>query len=367
MTAAVIEGARLHAVPVTARTTWLYAEVTGPGVTGWGELSDIPAAAAEPLLRELAGVVRGLEVADAERKLEEAVRPWTAGGDRFHRWTVLGGLATAVADAAARAAGEPLAEHLGAFRGRVGSAPARHRIPLYANINRAMANRTPEAAAQVARRAVAAGFGTVKCAPFDGLPDRHRLKEGLEIARAVRDAIGPERQLLLDAHHLVSVEEVVAHADEFVALCLGWLEDAAPLGDVRALRRLADATGTPLAGGEFAATAEEVRPALASGALAVLMPDVKHAGGPRRVLRLAALAADHGVALSPHNPSGPVATAASAHLAALLPDGPPLETMFGEVTWRGASVSPYEPLDPGTYALNDRPGLGLTPKVPHVR
>ncbi|MFF3976141.1 enolase C-terminal domain-like protein [Streptomyces sp. NPDC001828] len=322
---------------VTERTTWLLVRQGH----GWGEVSDIPEA-------------------EAARLLGMAARG-DALPDTFAGRTVAGGLRTAAADAAARDAGLPLADWLAE---RTGRPVLRRTIPLYANINRALSDRTPQAAAETARTAVAAGHTAVKVAPFDGLAGPGQIARGLEIARAVRDVLGPERTLLLDAHHLLTVDELLVHAQEFTDLRLGWLEDTARLDDVTGLRRVRAAIDAPLAGGEFAAAPAEVLPALRSGALDVLMPDVKHAGGPLRVLRLAALAADHGVSVSPHNPSGPVATAASAHVSALLPPGgPPLETMFGEVSWRGTTVTPPEPLTGATYALLPDPGIGITPRT----
>ncbi|MEU0743317.1 enolase C-terminal domain-like protein [Streptomyces sp. NPDC006134] len=419
-----ITAVRLHTVPVTPRTTWLLAEARGAdGTTGWGELSDLPCGDPAALLAELAAQVTGVPWAEAVVWLDTYGQHWASAPPtrqaRLARRTALGGLATAVADAAARRAGltlgdwtlradtavpaaasspdsaaspastrtpaptaiptpaptatqtptpapaaplplsapavEPVVEPASASAGEPRS------VPLYANINRAMAARTPEAAAQVAARAVAAGFRAVKCAPFDGLPARDRLAAGLDIARAVRDTVGDGTDLLLDAHHLVTVADVLARAEDFTALRLGWLEDAARLDDVTGLRRLRDALGIPLAGGEFAGTAREVLPALRSGALDVLMPDVKHAGGPLPALRLARLARDHGAGVSFHNPSGPVATAATAHLTALTGSGLPLEVMFGEADWRPGWSSPPEPLAAGRYTLPPGPGSGLVP------
>ncbi|WP_345259972.1 enolase C-terminal domain-like protein [Streptomyces hundungensis] len=281
--------------------------------------------------------------------------------DTFAGRTVAGGLRTAEADAAAREAGLPLADWLAE---RTGRPVLRRTIPLYANINRALRTRTPRAAADTARQAIAAGSATVKVAPFDGLTGADRITRGLDIARAVREAIGPESILLLDAHHLLTVNQIMLHAAAFNDLRLGWLEDAVHLDDIEGLRRVRAEIEAPLAGGEFAATPDQVLPALRSGALDILMPDVKHAGGPLRVLLLAALAAEHGVAVSPHNPSGPVATAASAHVSALLPPGgPPLEFMFGEVPWRGTTVTPPEPMTGATYELRPEPGIGITPRT----
>ncbi|MFI7006614.1 enolase C-terminal domain-like protein [Streptomyces sp. NPDC050145] len=329
--------ASLHPVSVTPRTTWLLVKRG----EGWGELSDIPQ--------------------------DEAARLLTSTDrlpDTFAGRTVAGGLATAAADAMARAADLPLADWLAA---RTGKEVTRRTVPLYANINRAVRARTPTSAAETAARAVAAGYDTVKIAPWDGLTGPDRVAEGLRLARATREAIGDERHLLLDCHHLLTVDELLDHAEELAELRLGWLEDTAMLDDPDGLRAVREATRTPLAGGEFAASESEVLPALRSGALDVLMPDVKHAAGPLQVLRLADLAARYGIAVSLHNPSGPVATAASAHLSALLPStSPPLETMFGEVEWRAATVSPPEPLTAATYSLGPRSGIGVTPTA-HAR
>ncbi|WP_372404174.1 enolase C-terminal domain-like protein [Streptomyces luteireticuli] len=356
-------GPRLHTVPVTPRTTWLFVFVHPVGgAPGWGECSDIPASEARRLLAGLAPLVAGLGPQEATDVLDRAGDAWSGHGryptGRLHRRTVLGGLATALADSAARTAGAPL----GAWLARRAGAPRprRTRVPLYANINRALTARTPQAAAELAARAVAEGHRTVKCAPFDGLDTPHRLERGLEIAHAVRDAIGPGRTLLLDAHHLLKPRHFLARAEEFTRLRPGWLEDAAPLSAPGDLLRIRDALGIPLAGGEFAGTAREILPALRAGALDVLLPDVKHAGGPLGLLRLAGLATDHGARVSLHNLGGPVATAASAHLTAHLSDGLPLEAMYGETPVHRTSIPP-EPLTGAGYTLGDAPGLGLTP------
>ncbi|MBC9714837.1 hypothetical protein H9Y04_19995 [Streptomyces sp. TRM66268-LWL] len=228
-------------VPVTTRTTWLLVQQG----RGWGELSDIPEAEAARLLAAHGCAREGLP-------------------DTFEGRTVAGGLATAEADAAARAAGLPLADWLAA---RIGRPVQRRVIPLYANINRALTARTPQAAAALAREAVAAGHTTVKIAPFDGLTGPGRIERGLELAHAVREAIGSEAELLLDAHHLLSVAEVIAHARVFTELRLGRLEDSARLDDVPGLHRVRDAIDAPLAGGEVrwrAATASPPEPLTAA-------------------------------------------------------------------------------------------------------
>jgi len=347
----VIDRIELRRVYATRRTTWLMVGVWADGLCGLGELSDVDP---ESAVAVLAAMIRGHTPDGAARWLATTGALWadasTLPEGALRRHTVLGGLATAVDDLRARQAGVSLAGLLG---GEV------RPIPLYANINRALRERTPAVAAALARQAVRDGFGAVKCAPFDRLPAGGRAERGLEIAVAMREAIGPRVGLMIDVHHELSVAELVGIADGLAALDLTWLEDAAPVHDVRALRAVRAAVGAPLAGGEFVAHLGEVLPALRAGVLDVLMPDVKHATGPAAVLRLARLAHDYGAQVSLHNPSGPVATAASGHITAVLPAGPPLELMVGEVGWRGRLVSPRERVEHGELTLPSGPGLGL--------
>jgi galactonate dehydratase len=89
------------------------------------------------------------------------------------------------------------------------------------------------------------------------------------------------------------------------------------------------------------------------------MPDVKHCGGLLELTRIAAAAAQDGVDVAPHNPSGPVSTAASAHVCAVLDNFRLLELQWGEVAWRGDVVVPPEHFDRGTLQVATRRGLGI--------
>jgi len=89
------------------------------------------------------------------------------------------------------------------------------------------------------------------------------------------------------------------------------------------------------------------------------MPDVKHCGGLLELTRIAAAAASQGVKVAPHNPSGPVSTAASAHVAAGASNVNFLELQYGEVPWRSEVLTPPERFVNGTIAVSDRPGLGF--------
>ena len=97
----------------------------------------------------------------------------------------------------------------------------------------------------------------------------------------------------------------------------------------------------------------------ANRAVDVIMPDVKHCGGLLELMRIAAMAEADGVAVAPHNPSGPVATAASVQVCAVLKNFRLLEFQWGEVDWRREVIEPYETFERGTIRVPDRPGFGI--------
>ena len=91
----------------------------------------------------------------------------------------------------------------------------------------------------------------------------------------------------------------------------------------------------------------------------VIMPDVKHCGGLLELTHIAAAAEQDGVDVAPHNPSGPVSTAASARVCAVLKNFKLLELQWGEVDWRGDVIQPPERFDRGSLHVGMRPGLGI--------
>jgi galactonate dehydratase len=89
------------------------------------------------------------------------------------------------------------------------------------------------------------------------------------------------------------------------------------------------------------------------------MPDVKHCGGLLELVKIAAMAEADGIAVSPHNPSGPVSTAASVQVSAVLKNFRVLELQWGEADWRSHVLVPPERFDRGTITVPDRPGFGV--------
>ena len=274
--------------------------------------------------------------------------------------TALSACEQALWDLAGKVAGQPLYRMLGG--------PLIEKIPLYANINRATSNRSPEGFAENAVAAAAEGFTAVKCAPFDGMDQRRvqekdqqaRIKAGIECLWAVKEAVGPNVDVLVDCHGHFDVPTAVIVARELREIGITWFEEPVPTEDIDALARLRPLVpDLELIGGEALYDISGYWPYLAAGLWDLIMPDVKHCGGISSLLTIAELADDRGIATAPHNPSGPVAMAASAHVAAVTPRIRMLEFAWGEVGWRAELTTPREMITNGMYELPRGPGLGV--------
>ena len=356
-----LETVRLH---VNHRGDWLHVRLhTDEGLTGTGEASHgghHPARdhAVTAILRtQCAPTLVGRD----PRDVVGATDALAYLVDGFAAATAVSACEHALWDLAGQAAGLPVCRMLG------GPAPAR--IPLYANINRAVVARTPEAFATEARAAAAAGFSAVKCAPFDGMEQRRvqeraaraRVRHGVACVAAIRAAVGADVEVMVDCHSAFDVPTAITVAGELHALGVRWFEEPVPTEDLDALLRVrphVHRLGMELIGGELLFGVRGFAPYITGHLFDLVMPDVKHCGGIAPALAIAHLAAACGVAVAPHNPSGPVSMAASAHVAACLPGLRALEYAWGEVPWRAAAVTPAERIEGGSYILADEPGLG---------
>ena len=333
----------------SARTRWTFVRLeAADGVVGFGECSDAgrPDQARAAFEALAGGFTDRAGTADALARIADAA----AQDHDLVRRTVSGGIEQAFCDVAARRAGEPLWRWLGGTAGGP--------VPLYANVNRVVGARRPEDVAAAGARAVAAGFIVVKCAPFDvPLAGSSLADAGLARLRALRAAVGAEVRLLVDCHERLELRDVLRIVPDLEDLGIAWLEDAIACADRAGLRALRNATAIPLAGGELAGAPEEVVPAVEERLLDIVMPDVKHAGGLLRALRIGR--AVPSAQVSPHNPSGPIGTAMSAHLSNSLPNFTILEYAHGEAPWRAELVDGAEVVANGQLRLPDGPGLGI--------
>jgi galactonate dehydratase len=345
---------------VSDKTVWTFVSVEAEdGHRGWGEAT--LQGEADAVHHEVARLRPALlgRALSAQSEIKDVVG--TCGRDRAQA-AAISALDQAVGDVIAQSSGQNLASALG-------PAPS-DTIGLYANVNRGTLDRSPAGFAARALDARQRGFDAVKIAPFDEVrpgeaTSAGAIDSGLARIAAVRAAVGPDMHLLVDCHWRLT--EASAHdvLREVEPLHLYWLECPVPeepqnFDALRRLRSRANANGVRLAGCEMMTALDGFRPFLEAGVYDAIMPDVKYAGGLRELLRIGEFAASHGVACSPHNPSGPIAHAHSLHLSAHLPSCPFLEYQYDESPLFFDFVIGTLP-DPrsGTSALPRGAGLGI--------
>ncbi|MGN6759622.1 MAG: galactonate dehydratase [Thermomicrobiales bacterium] len=333
------------------RQNWHFIEIaTDEGITGLGEASlegreQTVAAAVDEFARYLIGEDPG---------------PIEHHWQRLHRhgfWrggvvltSALSGIEQALWDIKGKALGVPVYELLGG--------PTRQRVRVYTHCG----GPTPEAAAEHARALVAQGFtalkfGTGRIGP--GVDERTMIRRTAAMFEAVRAAVGPEVDLMLDNHGQFPPAQATALLRAIVPYNLFFFEEATPPDNVQALAKVAAARGNvPLATGERLFTKWEYRELLEQQIVDIVQPDICHAGGILELRKIAALAETYYVKVAPHNPNGPVATAASVQLAATIPNFVILELALSQpqrdlVQREGPVVTN------GYIELSRRPGLGI--------
>ncbi|MDE3197770.1 MAG: mandelate racemase/muconate lactonizing enzyme family protein, partial [Acidobacteriota bacterium] len=234
----------------------------------------------------------------------------------------------------------------------------------YANINRSTDPRTPENFAAMARRAVEAGFDAVKLAPWDEMPkdlsDAGKVEAltqaGIDRAKAVREVMGNDRDLVLDAHSKFSVDLGVKLIERVEPLKLFWLEEVTPVPGLPQIRK---SERMPTAGGEAIYGAKNFLKYINAGSVDIAMPDVKYCGGMLELKKIASLVEAAGLKVAPHGPASPVGNVAAAHVCAGMANFWILEFSYGEVPWRAEVIDPPEALVNGRIELSNRPGLGI--------
>ena len=248
----------------------------------------------------------------------------------------------------------------------------RKAVPVYANINRRTRERSATGFAQSAQDALTAGFDAIKIAPFDEVsPARCKDGEGAEAVRsglarvaAVREAVGPSVRLMVDCHWRFDEATAACMIDAVAEHGVHWIECPLPetVDNIRALVRLRARTthhGLRLAGMEQGIGYESFRPFCEAGCYDVMMPDVKYIGGLRQMIRCAEQLEGHGIEVSPHNPSGPIAHVASVQVSAAMQSFDMLELQFDESPLFDRLVGGSVPSRSGSSAVPQAIGLGV--------
>jgi galactonate dehydratase len=327
---------------------------TDTGLTGIGEASlEWQEKTVETVCHEwVKDRVLGCDPFDIEAVAGGMVRDQYQGGSTV--MTAISGVEVALWDIIGKACGQPVYRLLG---GR-----CHRRVPAYANGWYGGA-RTPEEFSERAREAVARGYRGLKFDPFGTAwkeLSRAEAEEAVALVAAVREAVGPEVELMIEFHGRLSAGAAVEMMRRLENFRPAWCEEPVAPESLDLLVEVKRQAKLPVAAGERLYTLADFHRLIELRAADIVQMDVSHCGGILASKKIAAMAAVQDLRIAPHCSVGPVALAACLHVDASTPNFM-VQEAFAEfdVPWRSDLVHGWNPIRNGEFILSDEPGLGL--------
>jgi len=290
---------------------WLFLRIdTDDGPTGWGEpVVEGRAATVATAVEEMADYLIGQD----PLRIEEHWNVLAKGG--FYRGgpilsSALAGIDQALWDIAGKSIGVPVHQMLGGH--------VRDRVRVYSWIG----GDDPREVAVEAAIKVEQGFTAVKMngsGPLRVIDTPAQAAAVAERVAAVREVLGPDRDVAVDFHGRMSLpmaRRVLPLLEEFAPM---FVEEPVVPEVSELVGQLVAATPIPIALGERLYNRWDFRRVLPTG-VAVIQPDLSHAGGISEVRKIATMAEAYDVALAPHCPLGPIALASSLQVALASPN-----------------------------------------------
>jgi len=353
---------------------WTFVTIeTDEGITGWGESSSSPrngSLLTGAGVRAVKEALIGEDPADIERLWHKLFRRYSYMESRGFPTTIISGIDIALWDIKGKATGRPVYDLLG---GKM-----RDDILMYANAWFGGCS-TPDDYAAAAKRTVAEGHDAMKMDPFLEMQPFHTMYQdgqisaageniGCDITAAVRDAVGPDVEVLIDAHGHYNVKTAVRLANRlYDESKIDWFEEPLPPEGIEALRSVRRQMRAPMCLGERLFTRWDYSQILHEGLTDFIMPDVTWTGGISELKKIATMAETYYIPISPHNAQGPGQILGGAHVSMSTPNFYRLEHaldfkpaydhfMQEPFNWQGNKL-----------ILNDKPGLGINLDMEAVR
>jgi galactonate dehydratase len=298
---------------------------------------------------------------------------WAKGGGPII-FAAMSGIEQALWDIKGKVLGVPVYELLG---GRM-----RDSVRVYANGWYGSAQ-TPAELARASEQPLRDGYKALKCYPL-AYPDAHGLRHvsrravdrdfaqlAFDKVKALRDAVGPDIEPMLDLSGALTTDETIRLCRRYEELDITWIEEPADPFDVGSLKKISDQVRIPVAVGERLYTRHGFRDVMESHAADILQPDLGNTGGILEAKKIAAMAEAYGMRITPHNCASALSTAASLQLSACLANFMTLE-IYPYFPQRKGYVqvlenSPEDRIADGFLPLDREPGLGVRLASERVR
>ncbi len=355
---------------------YLFVQVnTDEGITGWGEITTttkMANRAVAGIVRQLNDLLVGEDPAHIERLWHKTFRAFTYMGSRGATTHCISGIDIALWDIRGKVLGKPIYELLGG--------PVRDDILLYTHPNQRRFTDRDAVFAEI-RGLVGSGHTALKFDPFPFL-DPQRREEGYldgelsrkaeriaaELTGWVREAAGPDTEILIDAHGRFNVPTAIrlCRMLEDVAK-IDWMEEPVPVESYHALRQVREKVSASISVGERLHTRWEFVPIFEKELADYVMPDVTWTGGITEMKKIATMAEAYYVPMSPHDAGGPINVLAGAHVMMTVPNFYRLETSHYDLSRYNPMMQ--VPLDnsDGRLKLPKAPGLGIDMDMDYLR
>lgn len=222
--------------------------------------------------------------------------------------------------------------------------------------------KTPEQFGEKAKIAVQRGVTAMKWDPFGKTYmdiSNKDLDTALKCVAAVREAVGNEVDLLIEGHGRFNVATGIKIAKELEQFKPMLFEEPVPPDNLAALKAVRDKSPVAISAGERLYNLRQYKDMFDLRAADYIQPDISHAGGLMELKKISALADMHYTGFAPHNPSGPVANAATLQLAGCCTNFSILEIMYSDVPWRADVTNEELRYEDGYIYVPDKPGIGI--------
>lgn len=345
---------------------WIFVKVVTdqPGLWGWGEATlEWHTRAVVGAIEDVSQLLTGEDPRRIEHLWQMMYRQHFWHGNNIVKGTAISAIDIALWDIAGKILGVPCHQ---LFGGRV-----RDYIRLYCHLGGGKMEdfyqtRPDDACrfAELAEMAVADGFTAFKSMavpetmPLEGLRPIHYAES---CVNAMRKAVGDDIDIMVDCHGRPSPRMGLQFARALEPYGLYFLEEPCWSESAEDIALIQRAVKTPIASGERLVGIHTFRELFEKRAVSVVQPDITHCGGLSEVRRIAALAEAYRMSIAPHNPQGPVSTAASLEFGFATPSYVICESVHMDVPWREDVVNEgFTRESKGQIVRpNCRPGLGV--------
>ena len=333
---------------------------TDDGVVGWGECytqSDRDrqvTAHIDQLMRYLVG----RDPRHIKAFTQGAFDDFAARRPAMDYYCAISGIEQAMWDITGKIAGQPVHALLGG--------QMRNKVRGYAN-GWSGGTASPEELGEKASAVIESGFSALKFDPVPGpwrtYIDKAVERRAIEIVEAVRSAVGPDVDILIEMHRRLAPMHATRIAQAIAYIRPYWFEEpvmATNLDALAEVRRDLRVTGMPIVTGEALYGKAEFRPVFEKAAADIINPDVCNVGGILELREIAAMAEPYFVAVSPHNyNSTTIGLAATVHAAAGMPNFIITEYFLNFEELGGQIANPPLLAADGYVEVPQAPGLGV--------